>query len=71
MSNLISGGGSAAPTTVADCLPVAGIDFGYCGIHMTATRTLTLINPYFSGIVKFDILTENCPFTISSLSGTY
>ena len=33
MSNLISGGGPAAPTTVADCLPVAGIDFGYCGIH--------------------------------------
>jgi hypothetical protein len=33
MSNLISGGGSPAPTTVADYIPVAGIDFGYCGIH--------------------------------------
>ena len=63
------GGGSALPSTVADCLPAAGIDFGYCGIHKTATRTVTLINPYFSGIVKFEIATDNCPFTISALSG--
>ena len=69
MSNLINGGAAAAPTTVADYLPSAGIDFGYCGIHQTATRSLVLANPYFTGLVKFDIVADNCPFTISTLSG--
>ena len=32
----------AAPTTVADTVPTQGIDFGYCGISKTATRTLII-----------------------------
>jgi hypothetical protein len=60
---------ASQPTSVADSVPSAGLDFGYCGIQQTATRTFTLQNP--SGqIVRFEILIDNCPFLISPMSGT-
>lgn len=56
-------------SSVADCIP-AGIDFGYCGVSQTSTKTFTLVNPY-PGVVKFEVGIEagKCPFTISQLSG--
>ena len=60
----------AAPTTVADTVPTQGIDFGYCGINQTATRTLIISNPGTSGgIVRYEIQTDQCPFTITPLAG--
>ena len=57
-------------SSVADCIPSQGIDFGYCGVSQTTTKTLTLTNPY-NGIVKYEIQTENSPFQISPLSGMF
>jgi len=51
-------------SSVADCIPTQGIDFGYCGVSQTTTKTITLTNPH-NGMVKFEIQTENCPFMIS------
>ena len=50
----LQNGGQPTLTSVAESLP-NGIDFGYCGISQTATRTVTLSNPYGQGAVKFDI----------------
>lgn len=41
-------------SSVADCIPTQGIDFGYCGVLQTSTKTLTLTNPC-NGTVKFEI----------------
>jgi len=48
-------GQTTTAKTVADSIPSSGIDFGYCGIHQTATKTFSLVSPHSQGIVRFEI----------------
>lgn len=41
-----TGGAPVTATSVADGVPAQGIDFGYCGINQTATRSFTLYSPH-------------------------
>lgn len=54
-------------SSVADSVP-QGIDFGYCGVAQEVTRSFTLTNPN-TNMVRFEIVTDNCPFQISPLRG--
>lgn len=64
-------GPAVTATTVADSVPSSGVDFGYCGILQTATRTFTLVSPHAQGVVKFEFETTNSPFIITPMSGKY
>jgi hypothetical protein len=55
--------------SIADGIPTVGIDFGYCGVNQISTRTFILSNPNH-GTVRYEVLTENCPFTLSPSQGT-
>lgn len=59
--------GTFLGSSLADSIPTAGIDFGYCGIQQTASKSLTLYNPNSvgSGAVSYQILTDNCPFVFT------
>ena len=38
-------------------VPETGIEFGYCGVHQTVTRSFTLVNPS-STQVRFNVQTQ-------------
>ena len=55
-------------SSVADSIPKQGLEFGYCGVYQTSTRTLQLHNPT-TNVVRYEIVAENIPFEISPLKG--
>ena len=57
-------------SSVADCIPQSGLEFGYCGVSQTTSKTLTLTNPNQSN-VRFEITAENIPFEFSTLKGNF
>ena len=59
---------STSTTSVADCVPSVGLDYGYCGVSQTATKSFTLVNLH-SHIVRFEVQTDNCPFVITPMQG--
>ena len=71
MTSALPGTTTFTAVSVAECIPNAGVDFGYCGIQQTSTKTLTLQNPHASGVVHFNVQADNCPFNISHLSGKF
>lgn len=62
---------SYALAKIIDCIPSNGIDFEYCGVQYTETKTFTLVNSA-SGLVHFEVVTDNSEnklFTIEPKNG--
>lgn len=50
----LQGATATGGNSPSDCVPSAGIDFGYCGIQQTESRSFTLSNPTSVVPVKFE-----------------
>jgi hypothetical protein len=56
---------------VIESIPANGLDFEYCAVQQTESKTFTLMNPTTS-LVQFEILTddsETSAFTVEPKTG--